>query len=349
MTHPGCRCRPGRPDRRCVGRLSAQAPSAPATPRRRSARTSRRSSTRTARTAIGPGEIGPMSLLTYKDARPWAKSIATQVGEGHDAAVARRSRARRVPQRPPPERRPTRRPSSQWASGGAPEGNPADLPAAPNYADGWTIGQPDAVFSDAGGLSDSGRAARSSTSTSRSRPTSPKTSGFRRWKCAPGNPQVVHHVIVYARPPAPRRRRRRRRRRAAAGAAPGAAVHVRRGTWRSRPGRPAVRRCRPSSASRRPERSAGAAAASARRSAASRPDSPCASTRTARRCAAGRLDADLPDALHRRTARRRPIARASASSSRRRSRRPKCAFALAHQRQPAHSGRRGRPRASTPR
>ena len=26
-----------------------------------------------------PGEIAPMSLLTYKDARPWAKSIATQV------------------------------------------------------------------------------------------------------------------------------------------------------------------------------------------------------------------------------------------------------------------------------
>ena len=29
-----------------------------------------------------PGEIAPMSLLTYKDARPWAKSIATQVAKG---------------------------------------------------------------------------------------------------------------------------------------------------------------------------------------------------------------------------------------------------------------------------
>ncbi|MBI4476694.1 MAG: hypothetical protein HY654_05945, partial [Acidobacteria bacterium] len=25
-----------------------------------------------------PGEIAPMSLLTYKDARPWVKSIAAQ-------------------------------------------------------------------------------------------------------------------------------------------------------------------------------------------------------------------------------------------------------------------------------
>src|SRR5215210_3401767 len=28
-----------------------------------------------------PGEIAPMSLLTFKDARPWAKSIATQVSK----------------------------------------------------------------------------------------------------------------------------------------------------------------------------------------------------------------------------------------------------------------------------
>src|SRR5437764_1904073 len=28
-----------------------------------------------------PGEIAPMSLLTYKDARPWAKSIATSVSK----------------------------------------------------------------------------------------------------------------------------------------------------------------------------------------------------------------------------------------------------------------------------
>src|SRR5712691_7568072 len=28
------------------------------------------------------GEIGPMSLLSYKDARPWAKSIATRVTNG---------------------------------------------------------------------------------------------------------------------------------------------------------------------------------------------------------------------------------------------------------------------------
>ena len=29
-----------------------------------------------------PGEIAPMSLLTFKDARPWAKSIRDKVSQG---------------------------------------------------------------------------------------------------------------------------------------------------------------------------------------------------------------------------------------------------------------------------
>src|SRR5688572_4923422 len=29
-----------------------------------------------------PGEIAPMSLMTYKEARPWAKAIATRVTNG---------------------------------------------------------------------------------------------------------------------------------------------------------------------------------------------------------------------------------------------------------------------------
>src|SRR3954464_2420001 len=29
-----------------------------------------------------PGDIAPMSLLTYKDSRPWAKAIANKVADG---------------------------------------------------------------------------------------------------------------------------------------------------------------------------------------------------------------------------------------------------------------------------
>src|SRR4051812_30493353 len=92
-----------------------------------------------------PGEIAPMSLLTYKEARPWAKSIGTRVANGtmppwhadpahgeflNDRSLGAADKAT----------------IAKWIAAGAPEGNPADLPAQPQYADGWTIGKPDAVF-----------------------------------------------------------------------------------------------------------------------------------------------------------------------------------------------------------
>ena len=41
-----------------------------------------------------PGSIGPMSLLTYDDARPWARSIKSASSRAPDAAVARRPQRR---------------------------------------------------------------------------------------------------------------------------------------------------------------------------------------------------------------------------------------------------------------
>ena len=93
-----------------------------------------------------PGEIAPMSLLTYKDARPWAKAIREKVVE-------------RV--MPPWHADPNhgqflndRRLSQQeidtivaWADGGAVEGNPKDLPPTPKFTEGWRIGNPDETFS----------------------------------------------------------------------------------------------------------------------------------------------------------------------------------------------------------
>jgi mono/diheme cytochrome c family protein len=92
-----------------------------------------------------PGEIAPMSLMTYKDARPWAKSIATKVADGtmppwhadpkHGTFVG----ARRLTDA-------QKSTIATWVAAGAPEGTAADLPAAPVYTDGWNI-QPDVVLS----------------------------------------------------------------------------------------------------------------------------------------------------------------------------------------------------------
>src|SRR5476651_2390412 len=75
-----------------------------------------------------PGEIAPMSLLTFKDARPWAKSIATQVSKGAmppwhaDPLHGEFLNDRRLSDA-------DKNIIVKWASAGAPEGNPADQPA----------------------------------------------------------------------------------------------------------------------------------------------------------------------------------------------------------------------------
>src|SRR5687767_8333904 len=88
-----------------------------------------------------PGEIAPMSLLTFKDARPWARSIAEQVKNGTmppwhaDPAVGQFANERRLTEA-------QKSTIARWVDAGAPEGDPKDLPAPPQYAEGWRIGQP---------------------------------------------------------------------------------------------------------------------------------------------------------------------------------------------------------------
>jgi mono/diheme cytochrome c family protein len=92
-----------------------------------------------------PGEIAPMSLLTYKDARPWAKSIKEKVATGvmppwhADPHFGIFENDRRLSQRDIDT-------IVAWVDQGAMEGNPKDLPPAPQFDDGWNIGKPDAVF-----------------------------------------------------------------------------------------------------------------------------------------------------------------------------------------------------------
>jgi hypothetical protein len=148
-----------------------------------------------------PGEIAPMSLLTYKDARPWAKSIATQVGKGTmppwhaDPAFGEFVNDRRLSDA-------ERATLVAWASGGAPEGNPKDLPAAPVYSTEWMIGQPDAVFS----MQEDYPVPADGT-VSYQYFTIPTNTTEDKWiqamEVRAGNPKVLHHVIVYAAAPPP--------------------------------------------------------------------------------------------------------------------------------------------------
>ena len=91
------------------------------------------------------GEIGPMPLLTYEQARPWAKAIRGAVAQGKmppwHATEPRGvfSNDRRLTDA-------QRETLIAWADNGAPQGNPKDLPPAPKFSEGWQIGTPDVVL-----------------------------------------------------------------------------------------------------------------------------------------------------------------------------------------------------------
>ncbi|MBO0722638.1 MAG: thiol-disulfide isomerase, partial [Blastocatellia bacterium] len=147
-----------------------------------------------------PGEMAPMSLLTYKDIRPWAKSIRERVlsremppwyadpNHGEFANDARLSERQIETIR-------------AWVDGGAPEGDPKDLPPAPKFDDtGWKFGQPDAV------LSMTEEASIPSDGTVPYRyfavPTNFTEDKYVQFaEIKRGESSVVHHVIVSVREP----------------------------------------------------------------------------------------------------------------------------------------------------
>jgi hypothetical protein len=143
------------------------------------------------------GEIGPMSLLTYKDARPWAKSIATRVSNGTmppwhaDPAHGEFLNDRSL-------KAADRDTIVKWVNAGAPEGNPADLPKPPAYVDGWQMGQPDAVFT----MQEDYPIPPTGTIDYKffEIPTNlTEDQWVQAVEVRPGNRAVVHHVIVYMR------------------------------------------------------------------------------------------------------------------------------------------------------
>jgi hypothetical protein len=93
-----------------------------------------------------PGEVAPFSLLSYKEARPWVKSIREKVTTRimppwhADAASGPFRNDRRLSEKEVAT-------IAAWVDGGAKEGDPKDLPAQPEFYAGWNIGKPDAVFS----------------------------------------------------------------------------------------------------------------------------------------------------------------------------------------------------------
>jgi len=96
------------------------------------------------------GSIAPMTLLTYKEARPWARSIKEKVVRRemppwHIDRNVGITKFKEDPSLTDAEIATI----SNWVDRGAPEGNPADMPPPRQFSDldKWQIGKPDIVVS----------------------------------------------------------------------------------------------------------------------------------------------------------------------------------------------------------
>ena len=94
------------------------------------------------------GQIAPMSLISYQEVRPWARSIRNKV---ETRAMPPWHLDRRIgiqDFKNDPSLSDTEIATIlRWVDSGAPQGNPADTPAPPIFADAdaWQIGDPDLV------------------------------------------------------------------------------------------------------------------------------------------------------------------------------------------------------------
>ena len=146
-----------------------------------------------------PTGVAPMSLMNYKEVRPWARSVKERVvdrsmppwfadpkhGEfANDPSLSQDEINTIV----------------SWVDAGAPKGDDKDLPPSPKFTEGWEIGQPDLVLS---------------MKEEQAVPADgvipylyfriPTNFTEDRWVQAveikPGDPRVVHHVIAMVEDP----------------------------------------------------------------------------------------------------------------------------------------------------
>src|SRR5215470_20298751 len=145
------------------------------------------------------GEAAPFSVMSYKDVRPWAKSVKEKVVKREmppwhaDPHVQEFKNDRRMTQAEIDT-------ITAWVDGGAMEGDPKDLPPQPEFAEGWNIGKPDMVIT----MPEEFTLEAKGPDEIQYFEADP---GFKEDKyvmmaeARPGNRKIVHHLIAFIRPP----------------------------------------------------------------------------------------------------------------------------------------------------
>ena len=146
-----------------------------------------------------PGEVAPMSFLSYQDVRPWARSIRDKVIDRTmppwlaDPQYGHFSNDRRLSQKEIDT-------IVAWVNADAPKGDDRNMPRAPEFVEGWNLGQPDVVLT---------MKEEFSVPVDGVVPykyfTIPTEFTEDKWiqavELRPGNRSVVHHIIAFVQEP----------------------------------------------------------------------------------------------------------------------------------------------------
>ena len=146
-----------------------------------------------------PGEIAPMSLLTYEQVRPYARSIRERIELGtmppwHAQALPGTFLNERQLSTAEKET------ITRWANNGAPQGDLKDMPPVPVFPEGWTIGKPDTIakMAEPYNVPASGTIEYQYFAV----PTNfTEDKWVQALEIRPGVRSVVHHVLVFASEP----------------------------------------------------------------------------------------------------------------------------------------------------
>lgn len=142
-----------------------------------------------------PGQIGPMSLTSYKEVRPWVKSIRNNVAEKKMPPWhASESKVAILNNRSLPQEEIDK--IVKWADSGAVRGKRSDLPPSPKYdKSGWKLGEPDHIVT----LPEVEIAADGPDIFKNlpGKVNLPEDKWIRAVEILPGDGTVVHHVIAF--------------------------------------------------------------------------------------------------------------------------------------------------------
>jgi peroxiredoxin len=149
-----------------------------------------------------PGQIGPMSLLTYQQASAWAETIREVVDDGRmppwhaDPKHGKWANDRSLPEA-------DRKLLLDWIAQGAPRGDDADLPAARDFPDEWRIGKPDRVLQMPKAFEVPARAPKGGVPYQYFTvdPGFTEDIWVERAEAKAGAAAVVHHIVIFIVPP----------------------------------------------------------------------------------------------------------------------------------------------------